>query len=399
MRLTTVIMTRFARADDCVTADTEDAKATPGPSIWVLHSTGLGANRQLTTLASAIGGHPIVKDTLDRPWRAFCDRLLGSRSKIPTAKRAYLHAPWPDLVLFGGGRSWLDAVRIRAASGGVSRIVCVGRPGAPLDSVDLTLTTPQYGLPDHPRVLHLDLPLNFHDQARLDAASPDWSARFEMLPRPWIGVMLGGDSGSYRLNAEAARALGRSLATRCRHLGGAALVTTSPRTRDDVLNAVLIELGDVPNFHYRFVAGDRDNPLDGILALADAFVVTADSASMLAEACFTGRHVAVFEPPLRWRARLLARSWLPSSVPGLQRAWSEWRMRQTAYGRWVPARRMERIHRNLAERGVIARVEDLDPSATSAQAGRDDLARAVTAIRALLPPSDQQTDGYTARVG
>lgn len=376
-----------------MTADADDATVTRGPSIWVLYTTGLGANRQLTSLAAAVGGNHTVKHTLDGPWRAFLDRLFGSRSQIPPSKREDLHAPWPDLVLFGGGRSWLDAVRIRAASGGISRIVCVGRPGAALDSVDLTLTTPQYGLPDHPQVLHLDLPLNFHDPAPRGATGRDAAARFAKLPRPWIGVLLGGDSGSYRLDGNAARALGQRLATRCRQLGGAALITTSPRTRNEVLDAVLGELDDVPSFHYRFVAGDGDNPLPGILAQADAFVVTADSASMLAEACFTGRHVAVFEPPLRWRARILARSWLPSWLPGLQRAWAGWRMRQTARGRWVPARRMERIHRSLAERGVIARIEDLDPDATSVQAGRDDLQRAVAAIHALLARSDDDPDG------
>ncbi len=387
-----VIMAGFPEADERVIANANQAAEVAGPLIWVLHSTGLGANRQLTNLAGALGGEFIVKDTLDPPLRAFLGRITGSRQTVPASKSEALRAPWPDLVLFGGGRSWLDAVRIRNASGGRSRIVCIGRPGASFDTVDLILTTPQYGLPPHPRVLHLDLPLNFVDTLRLAQVGQDWEERFHSLPRPWIGVLLGGDSGSYRFSVTAARRLGRSLAERCRCHGGSALITTSPRTRPELLDAVLAEL-DVPNFHYRFVANDSNNPLDAILALADALVVTADSASMLAEACSTGRPVAVFEPPLRWRARLLAAARRPSWPPGLWRSWEAFRLRQTERGRWVPARRMERIHRNLTERGAIARVEDFDLGRHVGQAGCRDLDRALDAIRALLARPGSDTDG------
>lgn len=371
------------------------AAAAVGASIWVLHSTGLGANRQLTNLAAALGGEFTVKDTLDPPLRAMLDRLTGSKQSVPDAKSSLLRAPWPDLVLFGGGRSWLDAVRIRSASGGRSRIVCIGRPGAPLDTVDLTLTTPQYGLPRHPRVVHLDLPLNFVDAEHLTQIEGVWEPRFRPLPRPWIGVLLGGDSGSYFFSRAAARQLGRSLAECCRRHGGSALITSSPRTRPEVLDAVLVELAEqnVPNFPYRFAPNDPDNPLEGILALGDFLVVTADSASMLAEACSTGRPVASFEPDLRWRARLLSRSWLPSWPPGLRRGWEAFRMRQTARGRWLPARRMERIHRSLKERGLIASVEQLGLAGQATLAGRRDLERAVAAVRDLLGKPGDGADG------
>lgn len=390
---TMVIMMRPAKLGHSVITDDGQQAASAGTSIWVLHTTGLGANRQLTNLAAALGGTCTVKHTLDSPERAFRDRLMGSRTYIPAAKAQALCPPWPDLLLFGGGRSWLDAVRVRAASGGRSKIVCIGRPGAPLDSVDLTLTTPQYGLPSHPRVLHLDLPLNFVDTERLTTARESSEERFHSLPRPWIGVLLGGDSGSYHLSLDAARRLGRGVAERCRHHAGAALITTSPRTRPAVLDTVLAELDKraVPNFHYRFVPDDSANPLEGILALADAFVVTADSASMLAEACSTGRPVAAFEPPMRWRARLLARSWMPPWPPVLRRSWAAFRERQTTRGRWVPARRMESIHRKLIERGAIASVEDLDVEPGRTQAGRNDLERALNAIRALVAEPETRT--------
>ena len=365
----------------------------PRPVIWILHTTGLGANRQLAILAAALGGDVTVKNTLDPPIRALFDRFSGgSRRSIPAPKADRLCAPWPDLVLFGGGRSWVDAVRIRRASGGRTKIVCIGRPGAPLGSVDLILTTPQYGLPQQANVVELDLPLNVVDPERLAAASRVWQARFDHLPHPWTGVLLGGDSGSYRLTLAAARRLGRALADLAGCSGGSVLITTSPRTRVEVLEAVLSEL-EAPAFHYRFAADDPGNPLHGILALAERFVVTADSASMLAEACATGRPVACFEPDLRWPARLLERSFSSAWPPGLRRAWEAWRLRATAQGRWIPARRMQRIHRSLEQQGLIGSVAEIDRLVPNRQPGRHDLQRAVAAVHALLAPDGSDAGG------
>ena len=358
-----------------------------GPLIWILHSTGLGANRQLVNLAGALGGRLRIKDTLDTPLRAVLNRIGGAAKKaIPEHKRDRLHPPWPDLVLIGGGRSLVDALQVRNASNGHSRIVCIGRPGAALDLVDLVLTTPQYCLPEHPKVVHLDLPLNFVDPERLRKAETVWFERFAHLPRPWTGVLLGGDSGSYRFTESTAHKLGNALRALANRNSGALLISTSPRTRPEIVAALVSEL-TVPYYCYRYQSGDTGNPLEGILGLADQFVVTADSASMLAEVCSTGRPVACFEPELRWRARLLSRSWLPPYPRGLRPAWESLRSRWTAQGRWIPARRMERIHRRLETAGRIATIETLQQNPLKNETVQRDLARAVDAIQALLRSS------------
>jgi hypothetical protein len=52
---------------------------------------------------------------------------------------------------------------------------------------------------------------------------------------------------------------------------------------------------EVPHRFYRWRPSDPENPYLGYLALADRFIVTADSLSMLAEACATSRPVFMFE--------------------------------------------------------------------------------------------------------
>ena len=79
-----------------------------------------------------------------------------------------------------------------------------------------------------------------------------------------------------------------------RQTGGSLLVAGSPRTPAPAADALRAELA-VPNFCYRW--GDPgDNPYRAMLALADAYVVTGESMSMLAEAADTQRPLFIFDP-------------------------------------------------------------------------------------------------------
>lgn len=349
-------------------------QAPDGPGlIWILHTTGLGANHQLRALARSTGARVEIKRCLDRPAVVLAERLFGFPARsIPARKRQVLKPPWPDLVLFGGGRSVVDAWRVRHASDGHSRLVCIGRPAAPLDSFDLVLTTPQYRLPRHPRVRHLPLPFHAPGQTRREpAAVPEALAG---LRRPWIGVLLGGNSGSYRWSESAADDLVEELVRAARRCRASLAISTSPRTPAVLLDAVTARLSSA-HYVYRWRPNDSDNPLGAILGRASAFVVTADSASMLAEACATGRPVASYAPPLRALTRLAQRQWLPGC---------RWCERATAAGWWIPARDMHRIHTGLVGQGRLVEIADLDPSAADAETVLPEWRKATDDLRELL---------------
>lgn len=353
------------------------------PRVWILQATGTGDNRQLASLAAALGWPCEVKHTVDSLPRVVADRLRGAgRGRVPARKGDQLRPPWPDLVLISGGRCVVDAMRIRTESGGRSRVVCLGRPWAPLQWFDRVITTPQYRLPFHANVERTLLPLNRPEPEGAAAAAREWEPRLSHLPRPWLGVLLGGDSGSYRFTRDAARALGRQLDHHAGAVGGALLISSSARTPAKALDALLAELR-VPYYCHRWRAGNGPNPMAAILALADGFIVTADSASMLAEACATGRPVTAFVPPMRWRARLLTRSWLPAWLGrGKLLALRRWLVIQ---GLWVPARDMGRVHAALRTRGIIRPLAEL--GATEPPPGLvmpDDMDRVVASIEALF---------------
>jgi mitochondrial fission protein ELM1 len=121
-------------------------------------------------------------------------------------------------------------------------------------------------------------------------AAPD--ARLAALPAPRCAVALGGPSGAQHFTpADVARlrAAIRAIAAQ----GFSVMATPSRRTPPELLAAVSEGLGDAPGFVWD---GTGENPYASILALADAVLVTGDSANMVGEATATGAPVYVFEP-------------------------------------------------------------------------------------------------------
>ena len=134
------------------------------------------------------------------------------------------------------------------------------------------------------------------------SAGAQWAPRLAHLPRPRTALLVGGNSSSYVLDPSTAARLGRTVSAQVRQRGGALLVTTSARTAADACDALLAAI-DCPAFIHRWRANDPENPYPAFLALADRFVVTADSASLVADACTMGQPVEVFDWPLRADAR------------------------------------------------------------------------------------------------
>ena len=126
-------------------------------------------------------------------------------------------------------------------------------------------------------------------------------------------------------------------------------MTTSPRTPDAAARA--LEAG-LPQgaYCYRFRAGDAANPYRAMLACADRFVVTGESASLIADAAESGRPVSVVPLEARPLSRALLRlhRWLDASP--LRARLDAWAFR----GRWIRARDLDALHQAVAETDVEA---------------------------------------------
>jgi len=134
--------------------------------------------------------------------------------------------------------------------------------------------------------------------ARLAEAAALWAPRLAYLPRPLVAVLVGGSNGRFRLDAEVATKLGASLAGMMQADRVGLALTPSRRTTMGVQAALHAAVAPLGGWVWD-MAGD--NPYFGLLALADAIVVTEDSVSMVSEAVATSAPVLLAALPGRSR--------------------------------------------------------------------------------------------------
>jgi hypothetical protein len=358
--------------------------AQTGPKTWILLANRAGGNGQLISLAEALGW-PYERKAMAYNGLNRCPNILLGAT-LASARRAaaqQLQPPWPDLVIGASRRSVPIARWIRRQSGGRTKLVHLLHAMAPLDLFDLIITTPQYRLPPRPNVLHLSAALNRIDSDRLATAGAAWAPRLSGLPRPFAALFVGGNSATYRLDADTAGRLGAEASAAVGAAGGTLLVSTSPRTPVAAADA-LVKAITCRSFIYRWKAGDPDNPYHAFLALADRFIVTADSASLLVEACLMGKPVELFSWPMRRGPLLRLKDWLWSRYgTNANGALAVAIDRLVDWGLLKPPRDFAALHRELRARGLITGLGDGE---SVERRPLDDMERAVATIRGLFGP-------------
>jgi mitochondrial fission protein ELM1 len=363
------------------------------PTVWLLLGKGTGGNGQMKSLGAALGWPHEIKQLVYSRLSQVPNALLGaSVLGVDRGASSPLAPPWPDLVIAASRRSAPVARWIKQQSGGCTRLVHLMHTQALPEPFDLILTTPQYRLLARPNVLHQAAPLVSIDPDRLAAAATEWSPRFAELPRPFTALLIGGNSSSYVLSAETAGRLARDVSAQVRAGGGSLLLTTSARTPAAAADRLFSEI-DCPAYAYRWQPNATGNPYLGYLALADRFVVTVDSAALLAEACTMGKPVEVFAWPIeapRTRLKRILRAWgersrhpldatgIPRPEHGRERLYD----RLVYWGLVKPPRDFEAYHRVLQARGLITMHGT--PAEPLRRQPLDDMAQAVAHIRRLL---------------
>lgn len=382
----------FAQATEAAPAASATRSVASGaahavPRVWLLMGHRAGDNTQVQALGEALGWPFVIKRFVYKAYERILNLpFMATLAGVVKNESDILLPPWPDLVLTAGRRNEPIARWIKRQSGGHTRLVHVGRPWAALDRWDLVVTTPQYRLPHGPTVLHNEAPLHRVTPERLAKAAAEWEPHVAHLPRPYVTVLAGGPSGPYPFDADSGARLARQASEFAAARGGSLLVTTSARTPAATIEALFRNV-TVPSMLYRWRRDDPGNPFFGFLGLADAILVTADSVSMMTEACATGRPVYFYdtgegktsmrEPPA------------PPTTPD-----TIWRNLSPAYlkafvyrqtmklGPTRLTRDIRIVQRKLVESGRAAWLGEGEPSPNPPPL--DDVARAAERVRALF---------------
>ena len=316
------------------------------PSVWVVLGDKAGDNAQVKVIEQALPWPCVHKhiQVLD----AF---VLGKPRTGPTLyhidreRSDPLIPPWPDLILTSGRRPANVALWIREQSGGHTRIVLVGKPSTRPDDYDLVIYSAENQFPPLAHLQPISLPLMRVDENQIAQAAAEWEPRFRQLPRPLIAFLIGGPTGPFVFNPASTRRLLEYIERIAGQTGGTPYVTTSRRTPPEVLAALRLGLpGNARLFAWSTDASD--NPYRGLLGLADGFVVTGDSISMLVEVIRLRKPLAIFPLPLSSLGTL----------DQLRRAFTRWLFKPENESR------ADKLRRGLASilyrLGVVAQTRD-----------------------------------------
>lgn len=201
-----------------------------------------------------------------------------------------LAPPWPELAIAIGRQGLRRARWVRKQSEGKTFLAVLQKPANPFHGADFIWA------PDHDRlrgkntVSSLFSPHPFTAQ-NLQAAAKQFAERFEKLPRPRVGVLIGGKSRAYRFTNEDMERLCSNLKQTVERDGAGLIVTTSNRTAQTHCRLLEQRLAGLPALLWD--RSERDF-YPALLGAADVFIATPDSVNMISEAASTGKPILLF---------------------------------------------------------------------------------------------------------
>ena len=279
-------------------AELDRGKAvTAAADVWMLADDRPGNVNQALGLAEALG-EPFVVKTVGYSQLARLPNWLlpANLGGLTEATRETLTPPWPDVVIGAGRRTARVGRWVKQQHPAVC-LVQLMWPGS-ADGFDLIAVPEHDRVPDDPVLMRTLGPPHRLTAERLGRSAAEIAPKLESLPRPYVTCLVGGSSKHVAFTADDARSLIAGARKLAAERGGSLLVTTSRRTGEActaALGEALEQAPELPHWLHRWQPRG-DNPYLGMLGSADAVVVSADSASMCAEACAAGAPVFLHEP-------------------------------------------------------------------------------------------------------
>ena len=258
------------------------------PESWILSEPYAGLQAQALGLVEAAGLSPgLLALHPRRPWS-----WMPAAAWLAPLAAVGLRAPPPGLLFTAGGTAGAVGAACRRRG---SIVVQVQNPRMDVKKFDLVVANAHDGLRG-PNVIVTRTALHRATPQRLAEARAAWAPRLAHLPRPLVVVLVGGSNGRFRLEAREGTALATSLAGMMgRDRPGLAL-TPSRRTAPAVRRALTDTLTPLGAWVWDM---EGENPYFGLLASADAIIVTVDSISMVSEAVATHAPVLLADLPGR----------------------------------------------------------------------------------------------------
>ena len=258
-------------------------------STWIITEGLTGTENQCLGVAEALGLNPVVKRIkLNEPWKKLSPYLGFESENTFSNDGDKIEAPWPDLLIASGRKSIAASRFIKKCSHGKTFVVQLQDTRVRRNDFDI-LAIPKHDPASKLKSDNILVTIATPNRITKEklANAKDHFSFLRNLSGKRIGVLIGGTAGKQILTED----MVRDLAAQLKNLAAqnySLMITTSRRTGEDNKKILESQLQG-PNIY--FWNGTDENPYFGILAYADALIVTSESMSMVSEAATTGKPV------------------------------------------------------------------------------------------------------------
>lgn len=253
--------------------------------VWVLSDGKPGHENQSLGVCEALGVEPELKRLETRTFGKLLQWFypVWRFKNLPTG-------PWPDMVVSTGYHVSVAAKWVKMKNPDTILVHMMKPKG--FYGAFTVLAIPEHDRPKAARNVIATLGAPHRVSAeKLVAEKETWQKTLNPENKTCVAVMIGGNSKAYRFDEAAVERLTAQLdekfGTDVRYV-----VTTSRRTGGRETQLLKDFFARKDAYIY---TGEGDNPYFGMLSCADSIVVSAESVSMLSEACATSAPVYAFD--------------------------------------------------------------------------------------------------------
>lgn len=263
---------------------------------WIVTDGKIGTEKQCRALAEMLGLKATVKTiSVKFPWTLLPPSFwIKPWSALDSASQKELSEPWPDLIIAASRIASAPIAALKKKLGKKITTIFIQNPYINLNAFDAVIA-PRHDELSGSNLISIPGALHNVTKDLLTKESKKWTSILPTdFPRPWVTILLGGNSNHHTMDLDTIEYFGAQLRHLAQRSSMSFFITASRRTPQEALQVFKTALGDSHVFLWN---GLGDNPYYGFLGLGDFILVTNDSVSMLSEAVGTGKPVYTLNLP------------------------------------------------------------------------------------------------------
>jgi mitochondrial fission protein ELM1 len=203
---------------------------------------------------------------------------------------------FPKFIISAGRKSATTALYLKKKSQGRSKVIQIMNPNLNFKKFDLVILPKHDGIneKDFPNVINTIGALTKVNDQKILEEREKFASWFENGDKPKIALMLGGPSKKTKFTNDSGISLAKTCSQLANNMNATLFILNSRRTGDVLTEAIQSNL-DCDSKFFDWKDLDGKNPYLASLAIADFFIITGDSVSMISECCSTGKPVYIFD--------------------------------------------------------------------------------------------------------